>query len=357
MTLSNIDLTANSIWQPLLDAELDFGASLFGAGGLIPGLNGGGGAYADFTGLLGVEREISGAVYQLVKNLPLEDMGTSGQNVLNGTFSRLFDAVNMFLSGNEQAFMGLLGIGSNPAALSPLALTNTLLADAANPNNLFHSGDIGGLQNVAAAIPYAFGNLKGIINDNLGFNLVPGPEKADFAALQDAFSTFDRALVSGQLAFNDNLVTSQLGIEKALFGTDNALNGIVNRGFNALNMLLDAQQQSLNGLLGISYSGYSPLELTNSLMFTPYIADAPLNDGTIGGLMGAFNQTLSMFTNLAGLVLDPSTFNIDFGAINLLNVFPALFGAFDVSAFGPAFDALGPVGTDLGAILLSFIGI
>lgn len=139
-------------------------------------------------------------------------------------------------------------------------------------------------------------------------------------------------------------------MQKALFGTDSAFNGIINRGLNVFNMLIDASQQSLNGLLGISYDGYDPTAITQSLLIG---GDQIFNDGSVGGLMGAFNQSLSLMANIAGLPFDG--LNIDLSLFDPLGFLQALTTSLDLSAFGPALQDLVPVLADFGTVALSFI--
>lgn len=173
VSIPDIELTAESIFQPVLDAELALGNALWGTDGWILALNGGGGAAADFTGILGAQWGFANLLYKLVGDLPIEKIGEGPGNVLNGALTRFFDTGNMLLSGSQQGLNGLLGFSSMPDVANPLHITNSLLLDGFSDRNLFHSGNIGGLEGALASAFYTLGNLNGLINANLPFPSCP----------------------------------------------------------------------------------------------------------------------------------------------------------------------------------------
>jgi hypothetical protein len=93
------------------------------------------------------------------------------------------------------------------------------------------------------------------------------------------------------------LLTHEVGLEKAIFGTDSALNGTVNRAFNAGNLLWGTGQQALNG-----FSGALPGTGFNSSLLLGSGAQT-FNGGQIGGPLGSFDQSLAFGADLAGLFL------------------------------------------------------
>ncbi|QLL06331.1 PE family protein [Mycobacterium vicinigordonae] len=103
-------------------------------------------------------------------------------------------------------------------------------------------------------------------------------------------------LLAGEQSFNDMLLANELAWEKQVFGTDSALNGALNRVFNAGNLLVGTGEQALNVLVGArTPANFIPGLLTGS-------AAQVFNGGQIGGLVGAFDQALMVPTDLLGLV-------------------------------------------------------
>ena len=88
-----------------------------------------------------------------------------------------------------------------------------------------------------------------------------------------------------------------MGLEQQLFGgSDSALNGALNRGFNAVNLTVGTVQQTADSLLGVTVpSNFYANLLTGS-------GAQVFNGGQIGGLAGVFDQSLMVPTDLAGLL-------------------------------------------------------
>jgi hypothetical protein len=134
---------------------------------------------------------------------------------------------------------------------------------------------------------------------------VPAPSQAAsanpvgslFQQLETAQINFNTNLVNNELAFNHALVTNEVALEKSIFGTDSALNGALNRSFNVANLLVGTGEQALNTVVGAPV----PTNFTFSLLLGS--AAQVFNDGAIGGPLGAFDQSLVVAADVAGLVV------------------------------------------------------
>ncbi|BBX72471.1 PE family protein [Mycobacterium shinjukuense] len=115
--------------------------------------------------------------------------------------------------------------------------------------------------------------------------------------LETAQIDFNTNLVNSELTFNKALVANEVAWEKAIFGTDSALNGVINRGFNVANLLVGTGQQTINTLVGAPV----PTNFTSTLLLGG--SAQVFNDGQIGGPLGAFDQSLVLGADLAGLVV------------------------------------------------------
>ncbi len=118
-----------------------------------------------------------------------------------------------------------------------------------------------------------------------------------FQQLEAAQIGFNTSLVNGELAFNHALVTNEVALEQAVFRTDSAFNGALNRGFNVGNLLVGTGEQTINTLIGAPVVA----NLNSSLLLGS--AAQVFNGGQIGGPLGAFDQSLVVGADLAGLVL------------------------------------------------------
>ncbi len=137
-------------------------------------------------------------------------------------------------------------------------------------------------------------------------------------------------MLSGQLAFNESLVTNEMALQRAIFGTDSALNGAVNHAFNMVNFTLGAGQQTVDALLGVPV----PADFTGSLL-TSGSADA-FGGVTTGGLLGAVEQKFLMdgaFLSVFGVPIQ----------VTLDGRLPELIGQLTGSASGGV-----EVGTEVG---------
>jgi len=224
--------------------------------------------------------------------IPLEQLIFGGDaSALNGVINRLYNVGNMGLGAVQNSLLGVLGpeffSGVNDGGPTE-GITNSLLVGL-NPANVFNSGAIGGLEGMFVQGLQAFANLTGFPGDTL------------MEELQSGLTGFNTSLVDFLKDFNHTLVTSQVGLEEMIFGTDSALNGVINRSFNVLNMFLDAGQQGFLGLLGAEFSGKA---MTSSLLATPdYIPDPIFALGDIGGLEGVLGNSYLVLADLVGGLL------------------------------------------------------
>lgn len=211
-------------------------------------------------------------------------------------FDRLFDANNLFLGTSENVFNSILGADN----FDPVAINQSLLLDGLSPiaynvaPNIgvgpgapFLSGQIGGIQGVAgndlAALSYA----------------VTGTLSAAVPTLGTAFANFDTALINDELAFNANLLNNEVLAETAAFGSNNALNGAVDRVINIGNLPLSTAENSFNSVIGADAGITLPEQITRSLL-----TGAPttvFDSGALGGFEGFADQNAALLADLAGL--------------------------------------------------------
>jgi hypothetical protein len=132
------------------------------------------------------------------------------------------------------------------------------------------------------------------------FGAASAAPASPFQQLEAAELAFNSNMVHNQLAFNHQLLATEVGLEQQVFGTDSALNGVFNRGFNAGNLFLGTGKQTLDSLLGAQV----PTDFTSSLLTGS--AAQTFNNGQIGGLVGAFDQALMVPTDFVGLLVGDS---------------------------------------------------
>jgi hypothetical protein len=102
-------------------------------------------------------------------------------------------------------------------------------------------------------------------------------------------------LAHNEAGFNANLLNSEMTWETATFGTNDAFNGALNRGFNVGNLFVVTGEQTVNSLLG---SMQAPT-------VAPFYAGGQcevFNGGNIGGIEGIFDQTLVAGADLIDLM-------------------------------------------------------
>ncbi len=220
---------------------------------------------------------------------------------------QFFNATNALTGASQGSLLGLLGARGTVhdgafAALNLAAINESLLVDPQ------HAGSIpfAGLESAIGHYIGAAVFLGGAFSGSSGDDIETGAAGANFARLVADVVTFNSAVLAAEQTFNSNLVADELGLERAMFGTDSAYNGLVNRVFNAFNMMYDAQQQSFNGTLGLT--GYDPQEYTEALLTGSGGADGQIfNDGNVGGLLATFDQSVAAVADLDGLFRGVST--------------------------------------------------
>lgn len=270
-------------------------------------------------GLLDANRGLVGAEVGL-ENLisPLFDFEFLGHlhdnfseaNILNGIVNRGFNVFNMGLGGAQSSLLGLLGANfTSGDSTSADGITSSLLVGLGG-NNVFNSGEIGGLEGVFVQGLQAFANLTGF------------PGESMMKGLDGGLTSFNSDLVGFLTDFNGALKAGQLGLENMIFGSGSALNGVVNRGFDAFNMLLSAGQQGFLGLLGANFT--AP-DITSSLLLIPDTV-GPFTDGTVGGLEGVLGNGYLVLADLIGGLLDPAAMFNNLNIFGLFNPWEILSG-------------------------------
>lgn len=237
----------------------------------------------------------------LTNEIGLEQAIFGTDSALNGVINRGFNAGNLLVGTGEQAINSLVGA---PVTAN---LTQTLLTST---TGVFNSGAIGGPlgsfdQSLVVGADFA-GILLGSQPGQALLSVLPAQTQAALLSapanflqqIEAAQIGFNTNLVGGEFGFNNALLTNELGLEQAVFGTNSALNGVVNRSFNVGNLLLGTGEQAFNTLSGaqVAQPAFFQSLLTGS-------GQQVFNSGAIGGLVGAFDQSLAAGADLAGLVL------------------------------------------------------
>jgi hypothetical protein len=250
---------------------------------------------------------------------------------------QFFNASNAFSGIGQNLLLSLLGARGTVAgdgvftSLDPESLNASLVVDPRHTG----TSEFAGLESAIGHYIGAAVFLNGFLND-IPEDVIEGDATYDnFTKMVTDTVIFNQALLDAEKVFSTSLVRSELDLERALFGTDSALGGVVNHVFNAFNMHFDIQQQSLNGLLGVT--GYDPQAYTAALLTG--------GDGTVGGVLGMLNQGLAATTGLFGLLQGASTgapdgFRPDPAAVG--DAFQVLVATLAGSPFGDVFDAGGP---------------
>ncbi|CAM3126175.1 PE family protein [Mycobacterium intermedium] len=220
-------------------------------------------------------------------------------SALNGVINRGFNAGNLLFGTGQQLINTVVG------AQVPTNFTSSLLLGSSA--QVFNGGQIGSLvgafdQSLAGAVNVA-GLVVGSPPGLALLSLAPPPVQSALATpgvflqqLEQSQIAFNTNLVNSELAFDKSLVLNEVAWERATFGTDSALNGVINRGFNAGNLLLGTGQQLINTVAGAQV----PVDFNSSLLIGS--GAQPFNGGEIGGLLGAFDQTTMAGINFLGLI-------------------------------------------------------
>lgn len=235
----------------------------------------------------------------LSNELALERSFFGTDTALNGVINRGFNAGNLLVGTGEQAFNTLVGVQVPPNFTSSL-----LIGSAAQ---VFNSGAIGGPlgafdQGLAAGANFA-GLFVGSPPGQALLSALPAPAQSLLSSpagflqqVETAQINFSTNLVNSEMAFNHHLVANEVAWEQQFFHTDSALNGALNRGFNVGNLLVCTGEQAVNLFFGPQV----PSNFTQELLLGS--AAQPFNNGQIGGLLGAFDQSMAAGLDLAGLI-------------------------------------------------------
>ncbi len=170
------------------------------------------------------------------------------------------------LSGVQNSLNGLLGANFDAADIH-----SGLLTSFDPPGGIvFDTGNTGGLAGLYDQSLLASADISGL----------PGIEALQ--AVEAAVQAFDTHLVNSELAFNQQFVDAEVAAEQQVFGSNNALNGLVDHLYNVDNMLLYANENFINSLLGAN-------------------SDAgAIHDSLLGVGGNAFDQTLAALADIAG---------------------------------------------------------
>jgi hypothetical protein len=203
----------------------------------------------------------SAAAASITEVLPAAfDEVSTGIAALLGAHGQAYQAVSAQAAAFHQEFVKLLGAGANAYATAEANVGQTLT---------------GGATGAVAA----------------------DSELSVLQRIEQLTIEYNTGLVARELEFNQWLVQTEVGLEERIFGTDSALNGVINRGFNVGNLLfVNTGEEILNGLSGAQVpSTFNASVLVGNLEQT-------FNGGQIGGPVGAFEQSLSLGLNAVGLI-------------------------------------------------------
>jgi hypothetical protein len=267
------------------------------------------------TSLLNAELGFNAALVAQETGIELALFGNLGNPVLN-TFYNFW---NLLLGSGESTLDSLIGLqlpaglltGSLAIGTSPIIAGGGLLAavptkflwDLAVVQAAVSPLMAGGSLQAALTAALTGTGLQASLGTTLGGSLFAGLPAtgaalvaAPIAGLQGIGTTelgLFTNLVGAETAFNTNLLTNELSLETSLFGTPVALNGAINRFFNAGNVALATGEQTVNSLLGGTQGPALFLTGSGSQVF---------NGGNIGGIEGVSDQLLAGGADLVGLL-------------------------------------------------------
>jgi hypothetical protein len=200
-------------------------------------------------------------IESIVNTLPAED-----QALAENWEQLLLDAENALFGTGGGSFLGVLGAGEG---IDPPVLNTSGFAPSA-------AGGAGGVAGQDAVVTSDVSTVVGYASG--------AAAASTLAQLQDDIAAFQSDLLAAEQGFNAALVEHELALEQATFGDENALNGVVNQSFSALNATFGAQEQNLNDLLGVT----SPQDFTQTLL-------------NVGGFDGASGADQSLLAEVEGL--------------------------------------------------------
>jgi hypothetical protein len=267
---------------------------------------------------------------------------------------RLFDANNLLLGTYENLFNSLLGADNfDPTAINQSLLIGGPATTGPEPYIAIRGGD------PAPFLSGQVGGLEGVTGNSLAaYDLAMGDFiPADVVALGDAFETFNQALIGDELAFNTNLLTNEVNAEVAAFGSNNALNGTVDRLINIDNLPLSTAENGFNSVIGATDPNISPADLTASLLTgvggSPTDPTNVFDTGDLGGVEGFFDQNAALFADVAGLNSAEITSAFAPGVFDPTAFTAAVGGLFEFSDFNNLGADFTPIVSDFGAVFMS----
>jgi len=216
------------------------------------------------TGLVNAELGFNQAL--VADELALETALFGSGTALNGAVNYGFNAANLLFGTGEQLVNAVVG------APAPASFAGSLI--------------LGG--SVEGGVPT--GGLVGVAQQLLSLNAALGGPAIDASLLQQLGLTPAglAGMLNSQLAFNANLLATEMALQQGIFGTNSALNGAANHAFNMVNFVIGAGEQSVDALLGVP----TPATFTGSLLATG--GGDVFGGVTTGGLLGALEQKFLM---------------------------------------------------------------
>jgi hypothetical protein len=196
--------------------------------------------------------------------------------VIPAALDEVSAAIAAMFGAHGQSFQAL----SAQAALFHDQFVQALNAGA----SAYASADANVVQTLAGAVP---ASAQAVASSPAGSLL---------QQIETAQINFNTNLVNSELSFNYALLTNEIGLEQRIFGTNSALNGVINRSFNVGNLLWGTGQQTVNTLVGAPV----PTTFTSGLLTGS--AAQVFNSGAVGGPLGAFDQSLVVGADFAGLI-------------------------------------------------------
>ncbi|ORB47611.1 hypothetical protein B4U45_07405 [Mycobacterium persicum] len=228
---------------------------------------------------------------------------------LNGVANNGFGIVNSLVGTGEQFVNTLLGVPVPDGFHSSLVVDGLVAGEA----------QLGGIAGAITQKLMLDANLIGLTGGVVTPALValgvdPTPAQAALGApagfvaqLEHGLVGFNANLIGAELALNHRLVAAEMGLERAVFGTNGALNGVLDRAFNMGNLALGTGEQLVNTVLGAPAPADFYADLTIG-------GDGQVfSDGQVGGLLGAVQQKLMLDTQLVGLVLGGGPVDVSTG--------------------------------------------
>ncbi|POX89307.1 hypothetical protein C3477_25555 [Mycobacterium kansasii] len=251
------------------------------------------------TSLVNNEMSLNHAL--VANEVALEKMIFGTDSALNGVINRSFNVGNLLLGTVEQTGNALVGV------TVPANFTSGLLLGSSA--QVFNSGQIGGLVGAFDQSLMVPTDLAGIFVGNptplpAALGVFPASAQAlstspvaDFMAqLETAQLGSNTSLVANETSFNHALLTNEVAWEKGVFGTDSALNGVINRSFNVANLLVGTGEQAFDAVVGAQV----PANFISGLLTGS--GAQTFNGGQIGGLVGAFDQSMMVGADVVGLL-------------------------------------------------------